>query len=167
MRNGFTLLELMVTVILASIVVALAAPLFRPLKGCSRTVSCVNNLSQLWKMLHNYMVQYGGCSKSMPDQTGGEFWLCLARCDPRLIDDSLRDIYRCPVRGQPLSVDETDYRGPAQNVNTLSDGDIVGADREDNHGRRAGGNLIRKSGDVLCVPDNDPLWRRARRQTVP
>ncbi|SVD89989.1 uncharacterized protein METZ01_LOCUS442843, partial [marine metagenome] len=34
-----------------------------------KVTECANNLIQLWKMQHNYMVQYGGSHKLLPLET--------------------------------------------------------------------------------------------------
>ncbi len=111
----------------------------------AKVTSCANNLSQLWKMQHVYASQFGGPMRSMPDRTGEEFWLELTRTNPPLIDETVMDIYQCPVRG---AHDACDYRGPAVNVRRLDDGDAVGADKPANHGGK-GGNVVRKGGDVV------------------
>ncbi len=59
MRNGFTLLELMVAVVLLSAFCAIALPFCSWTRSHSRTAACGNNLAQLWKMCHNYRAQYG------------------------------------------------------------------------------------------------------------
>ena len=61
----------------------------------------------------------------------------------------------------------TDYRGPAENVNTYADGDPVGADKIGNHGAGEGGNILRKSGDIMSVAETDPLWVNAAAKTSP
>ena len=129
-----------------------------------RVTSCVNNLSQLWKMEHNYMVQYGGSSKSMPLETGDAFWLKLATVTPPLIDKSLMDIFQCPVEN--VDDEGCDYRGPSSNVNTFADGDAVGADVDGNHGEGKGGNVLRRSGDVQTCKADDALWKSAAKTTT-
>jgi hypothetical protein len=133
----------------------------------AKVISCVNNQSQLWKMMNNYMVMYGGSRKAMPSTTGGAFWLELSRTSPPLVDPSMMDIYECAVEGGPNAAGTTDYRGPAGNVNTFGDGDPVGADKVGNHGRGEGGNVVRKSGDIQTVSEMDPLWTAAGAKTEP
>ena len=135
----------------------------------SRVTSCVSNLSQLWKMQWNYAVHFGGPDKRMPTETGGAFWLVLRRTDPPLIDDMLLTIFSCPVKGRRPLRDATDFRGPHIDVNStkIGDGDPVGADKIGNHGSGKGGNVIRKSGDVITVPEDDPFWLLAAEKTIP
>lgn len=49
----------------------------------------------------------------------------------------------------------------------MKDGDPIGVDRIGNHGEGEGGNVLRKSGDVRTVEEDDPLWIRAGRTTKP
>ncbi len=129
----------------------------------ARTVHCANNLKQLWIMQCNYMVQYGGSQKLMPRETGDAFWLKLSKEPTKLIDESLREIYQCPVEN--VDDEGCDYRGPASDVLKYADGDPVGADVDGNHGIGKGGNVIRKSGDVQTVGTNDALWAKAETKT--
>lgn len=79
------------------------------------------NLKQLWMMEWNYAVQFGGPEKRMPDDTGSAFWIKLTKTNPPLIDESLSDIFVCPVTRA------RQYRGPSGDVNYYGDGDPVGA----------------------------------------
>jgi hypothetical protein len=136
----------------------------------AKITRCVNNLAQLYTMEHNYAAMFGGQDRLMPAETGGAFWLKLTQTTPPLIDGALAggefNIFSCPLEGAPNS-GTTDYRGPAIDINDrrVADGDPVGADREHNHGPGEGGNVIRKSGDVLTVSPSDPLWTQAARRT--
>lgn len=149
------------------VLAALLLPAIARATRNAKVTSCVNNQSQLWKMQINYMVQFGGREKRMPEETGGSFWLKLSQTDPPLIDVTLREIYECPLKGSPNSPGTTDYRGPNGNVNRFNDGDPVGADKIGNHGSGEGGNVLRKSGDVQTVSESDPLWSTAAVKTVP
>ena len=84
-----------------------------------------------------------------------------------MIDRTLYDIFSCPVVASRTLQDETDFRGPNGNVNVFGDGDPVGADKIGNHGHSAGGNVMRKSGDVITVPADDELWILAGQKTCP
>jgi general secretion pathway protein G len=133
-----------------------ASPLLQDRK---RVVTCANNLKQLWTMQANYMAQFGGRAKLMPPDTGEAFWLKLSKTTPPLIDDSITDIYQCPVEN--VKDEGCDYRGPVEDVNTYMDGDPVGADVDGNHGEGKGGNVIRKSGDCMPYAATDPMWKAA------
>jgi hypothetical protein len=143
------------------------------LVACRRTASnsqvtaCANNLSQLWKMMLNYMVQFGGPQKRMAQDTGGAFWLRMSKPPTLLIDPSIQEIYFCPGQRGEMTSGTTDYRGPSSTVDAYRDNDPVGADKAGNHGEGEGGNVIRKSGDVQNVGEQDALWAAAAQKTSP
>ncbi len=140
----------------AGSVAVTASPMLQDQK---RVVRCANNLRQLWTMQANYMAQFGGRAKLMPSDTGEAFWLKLSKTAPPLIDESIADIYQCPVEN---AKDEgCDYRGPVEDVNTYEDGDPVGADVDGNHGEGKGGNVIRKAGDCMSYAPTDAVWKAA------
>ena len=164
----FTLKGLVILMIVVCITAVLLVPAFYRADRNRRFTSCTSHLSQLWKMQWNYAVHFGGFQKLMPVQTGSEFWLELTRTDPPLIDQTLRDVFQCPVRGWSPGL-PCAFRGPNGNLNNnqFADGDPVGADRIDNHGNGEGGNVLRKSGDVITVSATDELWAAAARKTIP
>ena len=120
---------------------------------------CRNNLSQLWKMANNYMVEFGGSHKIMPVETGDAFWLKFSSPETPLIDAKMMAIYQCPIEN--FDDKGCDYRGPAGNVNRYKNEDAVGADVDGNHGIGKGGNVLRVSGDVQATDGNDRLWDAA------
>ncbi len=148
------------------VMAALLLPAIARATRNAKVTSCANNLAQMWTMQSNYMVLHGGRQKRYPSETGKEFWLKLSDPKVKIIDASLKDIYRCPVKG---GNSECDYRGPSSDVNSsaYSDGDPVGADRTENHGSSEGGNVLRKSGDIQSVHPTDRLWTLADRMTCP
>jgi hypothetical protein len=145
--------------VVGGILAALLLPAIARATRNARVTNCANNLSQLWKMQNNYMVQYGGSRKLLPTETGGDFWTKLSDPEIGIIDSSLSEIYHCPLE-EVSYPGGTDYRGPAWNVNKFKDGDPVGADKVTNHSDDGseGGNVLRKSGDVQTVGSNDALW---------
>ena len=149
------------------ILAALLLPAIARATRNAKITGCVNNLSQLWKMQHNYMVMFGGTERAMPSETGGQFWMKLTMTTPPIVDATLADVYNCPIKASPPGAGRTDYRGPSGNVNEYADGDAVGADKDGNHGPNEGGNVLRKSGDVQNVSANDPMWTHAERKTTP
>jgi hypothetical protein len=116
-------------------------------------------------MQNNYMVHFGGPEKSLPWETGGDFWLKLSR--PPLIDETMADIFRCPARRPESPRGACDYRGPNGNANACADGAAIGADLRGSHRRKLGHCVLRKSGDVQLVNDTDPLWPEAARTPRP
>jgi len=167
-RKGLTLVEILVVILVIGVLAVLLLPAVgRTTCGGGKAIACINNLAQLWKMQHNYMVTYGGTARSMPSETGGLFWLKLTTVTPPLIDATLKDIFACPAKGMPPAAGQTDYRGPNGNVNTFADGDPVGACKPGCHGPNEGGNVLRKSGDAQTCSENDPLWINAASKTAP
>jgi hypothetical protein len=125
-------------------------------RSAGNDASCSNNLKQLWTMQANYMAQFGGRAKLMPQVTGPDFWLALSRTKPPLIDESLKDIFVCPGSGEE---DGCTYWGPASDVNTYADGDPVGMCDDPSHGGKA--VILRKSGDVMLYGRDDALYKEA------
>jgi hypothetical protein len=127
--------------------------------------TCQNNLAQLWKLEHVYMSQFGGRAKKMPEATGKEFWLALAKTQPPVIDETVLDVFVCPASGLEAKSGTCSYRGPAVNVSRLADGDAVGMCDDEAHGD--GAVILRKSGDTVVVSRNEPEYEKALQTTKP
>jgi hypothetical protein len=130
-----------------------------------RLTGCQNNLLQLWKMQHNYMVQFGGRTKSMPREAGGAFWLKLSQTTPPLIEPELmQSIYACPeVKG--IKIGTTTYRGPVADVNTLKEADFVGCCGPGHH---PDGAIValKKSSEIVILKPADKEYKAALEGTV-
>lgn len=132
------------------------------LQGAVEDGDCMNNLSRLWELQSNYMVQFGGPQKQMPPDLGKEFWLKLSTPPTVLIDVSLRSIYVCPLSGKEPKFAECDYYGPASDVNGYTDGDPVGMCDYEGHGYQV--VLLLKSGEIRMVSAGDSLRDLAARK---
>ena len=144
-------MEVLVVIVIICILAALVIPAISKAQRNARVIGCLSNLKHLWTMQNNYMVVFGGERQLYPTETGGDFWLKMKNTDPPLIDSTVLDIFVCGLTGTIAGGVTTDYRGPASNVNNFGDGDPVGADKIGNHGPDSGGNLLRKSGDVVTL----------------
>lgn len=93
----------------------------------------------------------------LPNASGKAFWRSLAEVNPPLVDGMDWSITCCPIRGR-AEAGRIDYLGPR-----AWDSDVVGADEPGNHGPGAGGNVLRRSGDVIEAQDEAELADLMRR----
>ena len=96
----------------------------------------------------------------MPEDTGADFFMRLQKEYPPL--SGRYATFICPISGEVAGPGRTSYRGPAAHVTNLRDTDPVAADKEGNHGRGRGGNVLVQMGDVSHYEETDPVWIRAR-----
>ena len=156
MRRGMTLIEAIVVVAAVCILAAIVLSSTRLIDGHDHRISmCVNNLSQLHKMMQIYRANH---RDRFPDARGSAFWLALRKTDPPLIDESMIDIYSCPVKAEDPGPSATDYLGPGGPAGRLLPGDPLGADAPGNHDEKEGINVLRMAGDVRRIHRDDPLW---------
>lgn len=163
MKRQCGLLDFLVAAILGIVIVIGLLPQITNGHPDVRMTQCANNLSQLNKILGIYRVHNGG---AYPEETGSDFWLLFERMERPLISERHREIYFCPVKGDEITPGRTDYRGPARFIRMCDQGDLIGADREDNHGEE-GGNVLLKDGSVHRVFKGDTLWDACRKDLAP
>lgn len=117
----------------------------------SRVSSCAGNLRGLWSL--QVICANSGLVRPMPDATGADFWRALEKTHPPMVDESTRVVFQCRVKEDSL-IGDVDYFGPGVPVHRLAPAEAVGCDDPRNHGGD-GGNVLRKSGDVLEYASSD------------
>src|SRR5262245_50494773 len=130
-RKGFTLIELMVVITIIGILAALLFPAIKEVMFQAHVRACANNLKELYGLQMSYMVRNKG---HLPGETGGEFWLKLAKISPPLLADEQLEILSCPVSGTGAAPGKVQYRGPVDDANLGGTGP-VGADLIAAHGQ--------------------------------
>jgi hypothetical protein len=162
-NRGLTLLEVVVILVVIGIVVALFLPMFCGTRH-PRTVACQSNLQQLYKLCTVYAVSHRG---EWPAATEENLWLSLRTTKPPLIETDHAGILHCDVLEHELGPDETNYRGPRRSFSKLGAGELLCADREDNHGEGQPINVMHKDGSVLEAAPGDALWKKCREALSP
>ena len=161
-KSGFTLVEMLVVLAILGILSALLMPqIARALRsGCGRPSGCASNLKSLWTSMMNYGAQYGRPNGDLPEETGADFYLRLQRTPKPMIDRF--EPFFCPLTDETPSPGRCSYRGPAYALRKMNAGDPVGADKEGNHGKGEGGNVMTQQGDIRDYDEDEPTWIRAR-----
>src|SRR5262245_12442810 len=156
-NRGLTLLEVLVIIV----VIGLLAALFLPVSVCrpSRTVRCLSNLQQLYKLGTVYASTHKG---EWPAATGENLWLGFRRMVPPLIEADHAGILHCDDLEHGLGPDETNYRGPVASFGRIGANDPLGGDKPGNHGEEYGGNVLLRDGSVLEAAAGDVLWKKCR-----
>jgi prepilin-type N-terminal cleavage/methylation domain-containing protein len=156
-RNGFTLVELLVVIVIISVLAGLLIPVISHALFRVRVTACLNNLNQLYKLGTVYSTSHKG---NWPPAKGEELWLSLRKAVPPLIAKEHSAILHCKVTlsDGELGPDETNYRGPLVTFNKLDAVEPLGADKVGNHGDQYGGNVLYKDGRVEELTLDDPNW---------
>lgn len=130
-----------------------------------KKTACMNNLTRLWKHQTDYINQFGGKYKKMPDATGPDFWLALTKTDPPILEEKDCAILVCPLSKDKPKAGFTNYRGPAKKVSELQAGDAVGCCEPGSH---PDGTItvLTKDGERHLVGPDDLLYKKAMETTV-
>lgn len=156
-RNGFTLVELLVVIVIIGILAGLLLPIIGRALHQAKVTTCQSNLGQLYKLGTIYSSTRKG---NWPSAKGEDLWLSLRRMVPPLIEREHAAILHCKVTTDDgeLGDEETNYRGPLVSYSKLGTVDPLGADKAGNHGEQYGGNVLYKDGRVEEHPLDSDKW---------
>ena len=154
-REGLTLFEVLVIIVVIGILAALFLPPCGGGIGPARRSACENNLHQLCALGMVYASAHKG---AWPVATGSELWLCFTRTSPPLIQAEELEVLACPVRGE-WEPGQCDFLGPQKPWSELKPGDALGACKPGNHGEDASGRVLLKDGRIEEYPYTHPIWK--------
>jgi hypothetical protein len=97
------------------------------------------------------VLSYHEEKKKYPDKTGADFFKQLKE------GGALADAPACPISGGA-------YRGPAKDVNTLGDEDVIFCDEPANH-KDGSINVLRRNGSMATLKPADPEYKKALEST--
>lgn len=162
--RGFTLVELLVVIVIIGILAGLLVPAISRGIGEADRTACRSNLQQL----HKLGILYSASRKGRwPSAQGGALWVSFSEIQPPLIDPEQLDLLFCPLTDTEHAPGMTDFLGPVSSFGRLRDSEPLAADKEDNHGDRKGGNVLRKDGSVQPYGPDDPVWEVVREKLKP
>jgi hypothetical protein len=113
----------------------------------AKLATCRTQASSVYFAVLNYHEE----KKKYPDQTGAGFFKQLKD------GGSLVEEPACPIGGGA-------YRGPAKDVNTLGDEDVIFCDEPANH-KDGSINVLRKNGSMATLKPADPEYKKALETT--
>jgi len=163
-RNGFTLVELLVVIVIIGILSSLLIPAIVHAMFRARVTACAHNQNQLYQLGTVYSSSHKG---NWPSARGEELWLSLRRMIPPLIEAEQAEILACPATQVEIGPDETHFRGPALPMGKLNATDPLGADKVGNHGELYGGNVLLKDGSVQEYELGAPKWEECATKLSP
>ncbi len=140
-----------VLIVLVLVITALGAA-----RRHEKVAACMDNLRQLHRAESSWESSHPG----KPALLGKAYWLKLVKANPPLVEGK---VLVCPLAPPTGEAEGCAYLGPSGDVRGYAPSDPVGLDEESNHDeyRRQGGNILRKSGEV--VNDNREAWWSALR----
>ena len=154
-RNGFTLVELLVVIVIIGILSSLLLPAITHILFQARVTNCASNQRQLYQLGTIYSSSHKG---NWPSARGEELWLSLRKLVPPLIETDHAGILHCDCLEHELGPDETNYRGPVSTFGRIGATDPLGGDKPGNHGEQYGGNVLFKDGSVSEFELDHPKW---------
>lgn len=89
--TGFTLIELMASIAIAAIILALFAPAIQKARSSARRAQCANNLRQIGLAFSLYVDEHGETFPPSMPSPGAEYWLDAIN---KYIDDV--NVWSCP-----------------------------------------------------------------------
>lgn len=113
----------------------------------SKLSACRTQSSSVYFAVLNFHEE----KKKYPDKTGAEFFKQLKE------GGSLGEEPVCPIGGGA-------YRGPAKDVNSMADGDVIFCDEPTNH-KDGSINVLRRNGTMATLKPNDPDYKKALETT--
>jgi len=108
-KSGFTLLELLIVLVIASILWAMLFPVFARARESARKIQCLSGLVQLGAALHLYAADWGGAFPPKDNEWGP--------LDPYARN---RDVFRCPDDSELPAVPAQTESGNQQPVHIES-----------------------------------------------